>query len=157
MENKEQQPKKEYRLGWVAIAVWLAIAAVCDIATFFVPVLGGPVLGTAYFAAFSIYLWKTGHGLVNWKVVVPEGLGVVAEWIPAIQALPAIIVPAIIIVCVSRFEDKTGIKVPLPGKKVGTTAARNQPRPVNINPNIRYPNNVVRLEQGGADEFDRTA
>ena len=133
MDNEVEQvgSKKKYRLGWVAIFIWVGIAILCDVITFFVPVLGGPILGTIYFGAFSAYLWKSGHGLVNWKVVVPEGLGLIAEWIPAIQAFPFIVIPAGIIIFISRFEDKTGIKIPLPGKKPGTTPPRIQPPPLN--------------------------
>ncbi|MES3031452.1 MAG: hypothetical protein V4697_03510 [Patescibacteria group bacterium] len=132
MENNEVEQvenRKKYRIGWFAIVFWVGVAVIFDLLTL-IPIVGA-VCGTLYFAAFAVYLWKTGHGWVNWKVVVPEALAVVAEWIPAIQALPAIVAGAVIIIAISRVEDKTGISIPLPGKKPGTTPPRIQKAPLN--------------------------
>lgn len=131
MENNEEQPKKKYRIGWFAIIFWVAIAIILDVITFFIPGLGGPICSIIFFPLFSLYLWKTKHGLINWKNGASQVIGLASEWIPAIQALPVIVVPVIIIIIMSRIEDKTGISIPLPGKKPGVTPPRIQRVPLN--------------------------
>lgn len=103
-----------------------------------IPVLGG-LISTGYWIAFSFYSWKTGHGLFNWKVAMTEIISVIAEWIPVVSALPSVVAGTILIVAISRIQDKTGINL-IPSqtfKKM--TPPRNQRAPVNSTAGIRPP------------------
>lgn len=114
---KEQ--KKKYRIGFGMVFILIMMAGVADIVSL-IPFVG-TLVGPTFWVVMSWYLWKTGHGLLNWKTIIPEGISVVAEIIPVIQELPTIIVATIVIVVISRVEDKTGISLANPlskGQKV---------------------------------------
>ncbi len=131
---------KKYRIGLWGSIIFIVAAILFDVLTL-IPLVGS-FLGWIFWIGASIYLWKTKHGLANWKTLVPKILSVVGELIPGIQSLPTIITATIIIIVISRMEDKTGIKLmPTPNKKIpGITPPRLNRSPLN-NRGIRYPNN----------------
>lgn len=135
MENK-----KTYRIGTLAIVIFLTIAIVFDLFTL-IPLVGD-FLGWIFWFGASVYLWKSGHGLANWKILTPEIISITGELIPGIQELPTIIASSLIIIIMSRIEDRTGFSLlPKTTKKLpGTTPPRlNKPR-FNRQEGIRYPN-----------------
>lgn len=135
MENK-----KTYRISTLAIIVFLTIAIVFDLFTL-IPLVGD-FLGWIFWIGASVYLWKSGHGLANWKILAPEIISVTGELIPGIQELPTIIASSLVIIILSRIEDSTGSSLlPNPTKKLpGTTPPRLKRPGLNKQEGIRYPN-----------------
>ena len=128
--------KKKNRIGWGMIVVLIISAGFVDLANM-VPILGGLVT-TAYWSAITWYLWKTKHGLFNWKKLASEIISLITEWIPFLSFIPSVIAATIVIIFISRFEDKTGIKLS-PGKITkGITSARKS-APLNSDKGIRKP------------------
>lgn len=108
---------------WASIIVFCATLA--DIFTP-IPIVGSVVAGF-YWVIFGIYLWLTGHGLLNWRRLAPGIVSFAIEMFPAIQAAPTIIAATIAIISLSHIEDR--FKIPLLPKKHlnGRLPARKQP------------------------------
>ncbi len=129
--------KKEKRIGWVMVVVLILSALFVDLINL-IPIIGG-FITAMYWIAISYYLWKSGHGLFNWKIVIPELISIVIEWVPWLSFIPSVIASTIAIIFISRFEDMTGIKL-IPAKTLQKmTPPRNQRIPVNATPGIRPP------------------
>jgi hypothetical protein len=128
----EEGQEKKYRISWKMIIFWVGIAIIIDLLTI-IPIVGD-IAGPAYWLIFGFYLYKTKHGLVNWKTLAPEIISVAGEMIPVAQALPSILAATIVIFVVSRSEDKTGISILAPLSK---------------GQKVRLPNKIPPLNQGG--------
>ncbi len=138
------EEKKKNRIGFGMIIVLIVSAGIVDIVNI-IPIIGG-FTTTAYWAAISWYLWKTGHGLFNWKIVIPEIASVVLEWIPYLSFTPSVVVATIGIIFISKFEDKTGISLmPIAAIKKMTLPRRSPP--LNANPGIREPRSQNNFPQ----------
>ena len=109
-----EKEKPKHRIGWLAIIVLLLVSGIADLTTL-IPLVGDFV-GPVFWICMSWYLWKTKHGLINWKNLVPELISLVAELIQIVQEFPTIIGATIVIIVISRLEDKTGIKLTPPSK-----------------------------------------
>ncbi|MEK7213817.1 MAG: hypothetical protein AAB637_01745 [Patescibacteria group bacterium] len=132
----EEKGKK--RIDFGMIVIWVVSAVFIDLINL-IPFLGG-LISSFYWIVFSFYLWKTGHGLLNWKIAISEIISIVVEWIPFLGFLPSTIASTIAIVAISRFEDKTG-KSLIPNQTMKKmTLPRNQRKPVNAEEGIRPPN-----------------
>lgn len=132
-----QEEEKQNRIGLGMIFVLIVISGFVDLINL-IPIVGG-LVSTGYWIVLSYYLWKTGHGLFNWKVAVPEIISVVVEWVPMVSFLPSVMAGTLAIVAISRIQDKTGINL-IPSqtfKKM--TPPRNQRVPVNSTAGIRPP------------------
>jgi hypothetical protein len=149
--------KTKYRITFWAGAIFIIVGLIFDLFTL-IPFVGD-FIGWLFWLGGGYYLYKTGHGLANWKTAVPELISFVAEFIPAVQELPTIFIATIIIVVVSRFEDKTGVSLmPKMSKKIaGATPPRLKPTPVNSEPGVRQPNNVIELQQPQQEDIDIAA
>ncbi len=136
--------KKKNRIGWIMIIILLIIAYAVDNINP-IPIIGG-IITTFYWLAFSFYLFKTGHGLLNYKNIVPGFLSVVIEWLPAVSIIPTVLISTAIIIIFSRIEDRMGISL-LPMSSPGNRPARNIRKPVNSTPGIRMPNRRRESEE----------
>jgi hypothetical protein len=136
MEEKkvgfEKAPKKVNRIGWGMAVLWVLFAGFGDLVNW-IPVLGTAV-AWAFWGLFTFYLWKTKHGLANPKRAVTELVSLALETFPALQGLPTMIVATIIIIFLSRLEDRTGLNV-MPYIKPGAK--------------IRLPRKAPPLNSGG--------
>lgn len=126
----EESTGKKNRISTIGILLIGFCAIIFELITL-IP-FAGTLLGWVYWVGLTFYLWKTGHGLANWKLVAPSIISFAAEFFPAVQELPTIVAATIIIVIVSRIEDKTGVRL-MPGtKKPGMTPPRGgRPAPLN--------------------------
>lgn len=104
-----QEEEKKNRIGSGIILILIILAGMVDLINL-IPIVGG-LVSTGYWIVLSYYLWKTGHGLFNWKVAVPEIISVVVEWVPMVSFLPSVMAGTLAIVAISRFQDKTGINL----------------------------------------------
>ncbi len=102
----EEEPKKK-GVGWGMGILIFFVALFADGATL-IP-LAGVIVGPAYWIIFSWYLKKKGYGVFNLKTLVPQGFSVIAEMWPAIQALPTITAMSILILLITKVEDKVGL------------------------------------------------
>ena len=136
-----EETQKKNRIGWGMIIGWFLLSGLADLCTL-IPFVGTAV-GPAYWVLFGFYLWKTGHGLVNWRRAVPGLLSIVGEFIPFVQALPTIWTATILIIILSRLEDKTGIAISQHFSKRNMRFPDRR-RPLNKN-GVRQPrkNNIV--------------
>ena len=100
---------KKYRIGISSIIILMISAIFADLLSL-IPLVGD-IVGPIYWIVAGIFFWQAGLGIVNWKTLAPELISLVGELIPAIQALPTIIVCTAIIIILSRIEDKTGISL----------------------------------------------
>lgn len=128
---------KKNRIEFTSIVILIVTAILIDILNL-IPILGG-IVSTFYWMFVSLYLWKTGHGLINWRSIIPESISVIIEWIPALSFIPTVFISTVIIIIISRVEDKTGISITLGGKTAGITPKRSTRVPVNGTPGIRPP------------------
>jgi hypothetical protein len=125
-----------YRIGlWMSI-FWIALAGIGDAASL-IPVVG-TIVGPIFWILFAIYGWKKGLGLINPKKLITTAVSMVAEIVPIVQELPALLFGVSIILAMVAAEDKTGISL-VPSKKIGVTLPRNTRRPVNSVPGVRPP------------------
>ena len=106
----------------------------------------GSFVGPIFWVLTGIYFWIEGMGIMNGKRLATGAISMVAELIPAIQALPSLIVGIIVVIGMSRIEEKTGISLMnLKNNKSrisqnGVTPPRLNRAPVNNQQGIRYPN-----------------
>lgn len=130
--------KINYRIKWAAIGEIFLIAGIWELLTL-IPLVG-TFIGWIYWAGFTYYLYKTGHGLANWRIIAPEIISTIAEFIPAVQELPTILAATAVVIVISRGEDKTGISLTsVISKKPGVTSPHSRPVPVNSQAGIRPP------------------
>jgi len=101
----EDRSKKH--VGWLAITVILISATVADLISL-IP-LAGSITVLLFWGCVSWYLYKKGYGLISGKRLATGLLMISAEWIPAVQELPATIVGTIVLIFLLRLEEKTGI------------------------------------------------
>src|SRR5574343_803087 len=128
---------KKNRIKFIAIVILIISAIFVDILNT-IPLLDG-IVSTFYWMFVSVYLWRTGHGLINWRSVIPESISLIIEWIHALSAIPTVFISTVLIIILSKIEDKTGVSIQLPGKTPGITPKRNTKTPVNSTPGIRPP------------------
>ncbi len=141
-----EKAKTNYRIGWGMIFALLVVSGIADIATI-IPFVGD-LVGPAYWGGMTWYLWKTGHGIVDWKKLVTGGFSIVVELIPFLQWLPTIFVCTAIIIVISHFEDKTGLSLAHPlseGKKL--TLPRQQRRSPANQGGVRLPRKDHEIAQ----------
>jgi hypothetical protein len=139
MENNEIQQGKQktkYRIGTVAVILLIVTAVIADLITL-IPI-AGDIVGPLYWIIVSVYLWKAGLGFVNGRRLAVEAISIVAELIPVVQELPAILAGVIAIIIMTRIEDRTGISLN-PLKKKGVTPPRMSRQPLNSTPGVRPP------------------
>lgn len=127
---------KQYRIGTVAAGLLIILAIIFDILTL-IPIVGD-FLGPLFWVMASIYFWKIGMGFVNGRKLAVTLISLVAELIPVIQEFPAILLGIIVVIVMTRIEDRTGVSLS-PTKKPGVTAPRIQRAPVNATPGVRPP------------------
>jgi hypothetical protein len=104
---------KKHQISNLAVVTLTMLATVSDLLSL-IPFVGDFV-GPIFWVGASVYFWKSGMGFVNGKRLATGAISLVAEMIPAIQEFPTIVAGMIIIIVMTRFEDKTGIKLPTPG------------------------------------------
>ena len=130
---------KKKRIGNIASAVLIIAALIADLFSL-IPFVGDFV-GPIFWIGASVYFWKSGLGLVNGRRLATSVISMVAELIPGVQEFPTIVAGMIIIVAMTRVEDKTGISLnPAKGGKLGPKA--------NI-AGTRMPPPQMPLNQGG--------
>jgi hypothetical protein len=101
--------KKKGHIGTIAIIVLVFFGIIADLLSL-IPFVGDFV-GPIFWVCAGIYFWKIGMGLLNGKRLATGVVSIVAELIPAVQALPTISVGIIAVIIMTRFEEKTGISV----------------------------------------------
>jgi hypothetical protein len=126
----------QYRISMGMSVLLIALAGIFDLATT-IPFVG-TIMGPLFWIIVGIYFWTKGMGVVNGRRLAVSGVSFVAELIPAIQALPTLIVGIIIILLIVRIEDKTGLSIVKPIKK-GVTPPRINRIPINSIPGRREP------------------
>lgn len=132
---------KKYRIETKTGIKLLCLAGVADLITL-IPI-AGDVLGWLFWGAMTLYFWRAGLGLVNWRRLVPALISAAAELFPVVQELPTIIAAMFVILIFTRMEDESGMKL-LPTKnKPGVTAPRFKRAPP------RYEGGVGRTLQEG--------
>ena len=110
---------KKHKIGNIAAFIFIAIAGIFDLFTL-IPVIGD-FLGPIFWVGASLYFWKSGLGFVNGRRLATSAISMIAEMIPGVQELPAILAGIVIVITMTRFEEKTGISVSsITGGKVGT-------------------------------------
>lgn len=135
--------KKKNRIGWIMIIILLIISFAVDSINP-TPIIGG-IITTFYWYAFSLYLFKTGHGLLNYKNIIPGFLSVIIEWLPAISFIPTVLISTAIIIIFSRIEDRIGISLLPMSSPRGRSSRKAQP--LNSTPGIRMPNKRIESEE----------
>lgn len=125
----DREQNKKYRIGWGMAAVIVFVAAFFDVFNA-IPAVG-TILAGLYWFSFGIYLWVTGHGLMNPRRLAPGLVSMAIEAFPAIQSLPALTAATIVVIVLSRMEDFSGVNI-LPNKK-----------------GVRAPDKKIPLNQNG--------
>jgi len=125
-------------IGFLVMALLVLSAGVCDLITL-IPFVG-LVVAPAFWILVSFYLWRKGYGLINARRGATSLISMIAEMIPAVQFLPLNTVGIIILIIFLKLEEKTGLKLPVGGKKL----SGNQP----LNSGgVRPPTSSRTLEQ----------
>jgi hypothetical protein len=104
----EEAPKK-HKIGWGMAIILLIAAGIGDLASL-IPLVG-TIVGPIFFAGVSIYMWKIGLGFVNARRLITMGLATVAEILPAVQELPAMLTGMAALLVLVYAQEKTGISV----------------------------------------------
>jgi hypothetical protein len=130
------EEQKKYRISTSASFLLIVTALIFDVLTL-IPIVGD-FLGPLFWILASVYFWKIGMGLVNGRKLAVTIISLVIELIPVAQELPAIVLGIIVIIVMTRVEDKTGISLN-PMKKPGVTPPRIPRAPVNATPGVRPP------------------
>jgi hypothetical protein len=127
----EDNSVKKGQLSTLNSIALLLLALVADIATV-IPFVGDFV-GPVFWSLITVYFWKKGMGIINWRRFAPSIVSFVAELIPGIQSLPSIVVCMFAIIVLTKLQAKTGISVTsIVSKKA--VVKRPIPRvPLNIN------------------------
>lgn len=128
--------KVNYRIDLASSVLLIMFATLCD-ALSLIPFVGD-IVAPIFWLIVGIYLWTKGMSLLSGRKLATTGISIIAEMIPAVQELPALLLGIITILIILRIEDKTGISTNSI-KKPGTTNPRNKV-PLNSQPGIRLPN-----------------
>lgn len=115
----EEAQKIEYRIDnktvWlmIAVAIFFDIISLIPVANVAAVIFGG---GT-----FGLWFYFKGLGLVSPKKIAVWGSNLLAESFLAVSTVwPGFMVGVIIMIIISRTEDKTGLSLPLSvGKRTG--------------------------------------
>src|SRR3989344_8145845 len=134
------EQNKKHRIGILAIVILVLISGLAD-ATTLIPLVGDFV-GPVFWVFMTYYFYKTKHGLLNWKNLAPSIVSFVAEFIPVVQEFPTIIGATIVIIFVSRLEDKTGISLMKPLSQGQKVHLPSRTPPLNQG-GIRQPRNIL--------------
>jgi hypothetical protein len=126
-----------YRIGWGVSILLVVVAIIFDVLSL-IPLVGS-IAGPLFWVLAGVYFWYKGMGIVNGRKLAVSSISMVAEIIPAVQALPALTVGIIVMLTMMRVEDKTGISLKKP-KIPGTTPPRLSRPQFNSQQGIRYPN-----------------
>lgn len=130
---------KAHKIPTAAGIILVVVALIADLLTL-IP-FAGDFVSPIFWVAVSIYFWKRGMGIVTGKQGVAKIISFIAEFFPGIQALPTIFLAMLVIVGVTRFEEKTGLPISsMAGGKPGTK--------MNV-AGSRLPTPKVPLNQGG--------
>ncbi len=105
----EDNGNKKGDLGTKESIFLILLALVADLSTL-IPLVGDFV-GPLFWTFITVYFWKKGMGIINWRRFAPSIVSFIAELIPIIQSLPSIVVCMVIIVFLTKIEKKTGISV----------------------------------------------
>lgn len=131
--------KIEHKISTLAGIILVFLAILADILSL-VP-LAGTIVGPIFWLVVGLYFWNIGMGVINGKRLATGAISIVAEIIPVIQSLPTITVAVIVIIIMTRIEEKTGISVSSLTKRTpGVTPPRLKPPRLNAEQGIRYPN-----------------
>ncbi len=95
----------EHRISNFMAVLLIMVALIADLFTL-IPFVGD-IVGPIYWFIMTFYLWKTGHGIVNVKMISSEAISFIAEVIPMVQALPTIFASTIVIIIFSRREERS--------------------------------------------------
>lgn len=149
--------KKQHRFTTKWFIFLLVLAGLGDLVSL-IPTIGD-LVAPIYFGFFSWYLYKTGHGIFNWKLFVTDGISFVAEMIPVVQELPMMMVATILVFTISRFEDKTGLSTAELAK--GKVRRIKRPPPLNqdgVRAPRKNPDNIVEADfSTGGQDLDMAA
>jgi hypothetical protein len=104
-----EETQKKHRIGKLSAVILVVVAIIADLITL-IPI-AGDIVGPIFWVFAGLYFWKSGLGFVNGKRLVTGAISLVAELIPGIQEFPTIALGMIIIVIMTRFEEKTGISI----------------------------------------------
>ena len=100
----------KYRIGTFAIILLVIFALICDLIGL-IP-FAKDIVGIIFWLIADVYLWKAKVGLFNGKTLAAEGVSLLTSLVPVIQELPVELTAGIVaIIFITRFEDKTGIKM----------------------------------------------
>lgn len=107
--NEEQTApkKKKQRIGAVEIPVLLFFAVIFDILSLIPYVNVGVVIVSQSLIALFFYIH--GVNVLSKKRALPYIIAWISEAIPIISMFPAITLETIIIIALTRIEDRTGI------------------------------------------------
>lgn len=110
MDENQQQEKKESKISDTAAALMIATAIILDIISI-IPVVGQAFADVGSFVIFLIWFLILGLPLVTPKKLLTMLSAYIIELVPAISALPAITVGVILMIALTRAEEKTGIQL----------------------------------------------
>jgi hypothetical protein len=106
---EEEPKKKKGRLGGPEIAVLIFFALIFDLLSL-IPIVNDVVVIVGQ-ALMALFFFIHGVNVFSKKNIIQYLAGWVVEAIPAISIFPTFILETIIIIAVTKFEDKTGIEV----------------------------------------------
>lgn len=109
-DQEQQQGEREPRISSTSAALMVATALLFDVISI-IPVVGQAIADVGSFVVFLIWFLILGLPLVSPKKLLTTLVAYIIEFIPAISALPAITAGVIIMIVISRAEDKTGIQL----------------------------------------------
>ena len=113
-----QETNNKNRLGSNAIVTLIVIAIIVDLLSLIPSV--GTIVGPLFWIGAGMYFWKAGLGFINGKRLTTGIISVIMEMILLLQWLPMNLIGIIVIIIITRIEDKTGISLsPLPVGKAG--------------------------------------
>lgn len=110
MDDTQQQGPKESKISNTTGALMVATAGILDLISI-IPVVGQALASVGSFVIFLIWFLILGLPLVTPKKLLTTLSAYVIEIIPAISALPAITVGVILMIVLTRAEEKTGIQL----------------------------------------------
>lgn len=147
----EEKKETKYRIGMGMSIFLICFAGLFDLISL-IPG-AGTILGPIFWIIIGIYLWTKGMGIINGKRLVTGGLSLVAEIVPVVQELPALVAGIIIVLLIIRIEDRTGLSIVKPIQK-GVTPPRISRNPVNSTPGVRPPR--IKPQNYTASDEDMT-
>ncbi len=142
----------QYRISLGAAAILTAFGGLCDLVSL-IPFVGD-LVGFIFWIIAGIYLWRKGIGLFSGRKLATLLVTETIKIIPILQELPSLTVGIVLVIVMTRIEDKTGFSLN-PLKKQKVTPPRNQRSPANQTPGVRLPNNQknIEVEEENNDDF----